>query len=156
MHNVNRILAALCLSEHSKDVLDRSVDLAMAFDADLLLLNVVNIRDVEDVAAVESMGYDVHTEDYRRSVKEDRREQIMKALAKTPVAKERRRVLIRVGHPFEQILRAIEEEEVDLLVIGAKGRTNLPQLLVGSVAEKLFRHSPVTVVSVRDTRPNKA
>jgi nucleotide-binding universal stress UspA family protein len=33
--------------------------------------------------------------------------------------------------------------------MGAKGRSNVEHLLVGSVADKMFRHSPVTVASYR-------
>jgi nucleotide-binding universal stress UspA family protein len=54
-----------------------------------------------------------------------------------------------VGHPFEELLKITKEEKVDMVVMGAKGRSNIEHLLVGSVADKMFRHSPVTVASYR-------
>jgi len=35
------------------------------------------------------------------------------------------KIIINHGVPFQEILRVVEEEEADLLVIGPKGRTNL-------------------------------
>jgi nucleotide-binding universal stress UspA family protein len=40
-------------------------------------------------------------------------------------------------------------EEADLVVVGTHGRTGLPHLLVGSVAERVVRLSPCPVVTVR-------
>jgi nucleotide-binding universal stress UspA family protein len=36
--------------------------------------------------------------------------------------------------------------------MGVKGSTDLEQIFIGSVAEKLFRRSPVTVISYRDEK----
>ncbi len=36
--------------------------------------------------------------------------------------------------------------------MGVKGRTDLEHILIGSVAEKLFERSPVTVISYRDEK----
>ena len=36
--------------------------------------------------------------------------------------------------------------------MGVKGRTDLQHAFVGSVADKIFRHSPVTVISYRDEK----
>lgn len=48
---------------------------------------------------------------------------------------------IEEGKPFEAILKVAEEWEADLIVLGTHGRTGLSHLLMGSVAEKVTRHS---------------
>ncbi|WP_146417287.1 universal stress protein [Haloarcula hispanica] len=53
------------------------------------------------------------------------------------------------GVPYRAILDAIEETDADLVVIGTHGRTGIDRYLLGSVAEKLVRTSPVPVMTVR-------
>ena len=55
-----------------------------------------------------------------------------------------------VGNPWDELLKLIVAEEIDVVVMGPKGRTDLEHVLVGSVAEKVFRRSPATVISYRD------
>ena len=70
-------------------------------------------------------------------------------LADSGFPRDKIKVILKVGHPFEELLRITKEEKVDMVVMGAKGRSNIEHMLVGSVAEKMFRHSPVTVASYR-------
>ncbi len=44
--------------------------------------------------------------------------------------------------------RAIEDDDVDLIVLGTHGRTGAEKLLLGSVAEEIFRRSPVPVLTI--------
>ena len=60
------------------------------------------------------------------------------------------KIIVRVGTPYKTILEAIETENIDLVVIACKGRSNLIGTLHGSNAEKVFRHSQVPVLSVRN------
>jgi nucleotide-binding universal stress UspA family protein len=59
------------------------------------------------------------------------------------------------GTPWQQILLASEETSADLIVMGTHGRTGLSHALIGSVAEKVVRLSPVPVLTVREPSPTK-
>lgn len=55
---------------------------------------------------------------------------------------------IETGMPVREILRVEEEESVSVTVIGSHGRSNLEEIFLGSVSEKVIRKSqqPVLVV----------
>lgn len=48
---------------------------------------------------------------------------------------------IEEGKPHEGILKVAEEWNADLIILGTHGRTGISHLLMGSVAEKVLRHS---------------
>jgi nucleotide-binding universal stress UspA family protein len=149
MPEVNKILVAICFSEYCPGTFAYATRLATQLQAELVVANVINIKDVQAVGKIESMGYSISAEDYVKGVKEERRAEFDKMQADSGFPKDKSKIILKVGHPFEELLRITKEEKVDMVVMGAKGRSNLEHLLVGSVAEKMFRHSPVTVVSYR-------
>ncbi len=53
------------------------------------------------------------------------------------------------GDPWRVIVEAAKYRECDLLVMGTHGRTGLEHALLGSVVEKVLRHAPCPVLSVR-------
>ena len=57
-------------------------------------------------------------------------------------------VRIEKGIPFKEILRVENEEDISLIVIGSHGKSNVEEMLLGSVSEKVIRKakSPVFVV----------
>ena len=56
--------------------------------------------------------------------------------------------IILKGNPVDEILKSSEGFNADLLVIGSIGRTGISRFLLGSVAEKVARHSKVSVILV--------
>jgi nucleotide-binding universal stress UspA family protein len=57
--------------------------------------------------------------------------------------------LTRRGDPAEAILRVAEEHPIDLVVVGTRGLSALERFFLGSVAERVVRHSPCPVLLVR-------
>ena len=57
--------------------------------------------------------------------------------------------VVRLGHAVREIRRFSQEEGVDLIVIATHGRTGVKHALMGSVAERVVRLSPVPVLSVK-------
>ncbi len=53
-----------------------------------------------------------------------------------------------VGDVWGAVSNQIREHEIDLLVVGTHGRTGARRLLMGSVAERLFRNAPCPVLTV--------
>ena len=53
------------------------------------------------------------------------------------------------GVPWMEIVSLLEHQPFELCVIGTHGRTGLSRILLGSVAEKVVRHSPCSTLVVR-------
>ncbi|MGD0425852.1 MAG: universal stress protein [Candidatus Acidiferrales bacterium] len=49
---------------------------------------------------------------------------------------------------WPEVEQAIQEDNIDLVVVGTHGRTGANKLMMGSVAEEIFRRSPVPVLTV--------
>jgi universal stress protein A len=54
-----------------------------------------------------------------------------------------------IGTPVDRILDYIKDAHIDLVVMGTHGRGPVGHLLLGSVAERLVRRSPVPVLTVK-------
>lgn len=57
-------------------------------------------------------------------------------------------VLLEEGDIRSSLDRAIDKYDADLVIIGTRGRTGLAKMLLGSVAEEIFRNVPVPVLTV--------
>jgi nucleotide-binding universal stress UspA family protein len=56
--------------------------------------------------------------------------------------------VINIGFPLREILTSEKEEDISLIVIGSHGKSNLEEMFLGSVSEKVIRKckSPVLVI----------
>ena len=150
MPKVNKILVAICFSEYCADTFTYAAQLALQLQAELMVANVINVRDVHAIGTIESMGYAVSAASYVEAIKEERKNQLLHIIADSGFPKEKIKSVFRVGHPFDELIKMVEEENIDLVVTGSRGRSDHPRLLVGSVAERMFRHSPVSVLFYRE------
>lgn len=154
--NIKKILACVDLSQYSLITLTHALKFAQSTQACIIVFSVINQKDFGVFETVNSSFPDyfppmLNVEDYIGDLKKERRESLKQLIEENYFdEKSRLSIKIDVGIPFVQILAAVEKEKIDLIVMANKGRGNLSRFLFGSTAEKVFRHSPVPVVSVRD------
>lgn len=60
---------------------------------------------------------------------------------------------VRTGKVEVAVVRHAEQHEVDVIVVGATGRTGLTRLLLGSTAERIVRYSHCSVLVARPVHP---
>jgi len=152
MDEIKKIMVAVGFSEDAEGIFNYADKLAAKLGAELIVANIINSRDVEAVTAITNMGYDLDPERYIKELKAERRNASEEIARNATLSKDSIKLILKVGDPLDKLLKIIIEEKVDLVVMGIKGRTDLEHILIGSVAEKLFRRSPVTVVSYRDEK----
>ncbi|MEX1313712.1 MAG: universal stress protein [Desulfotignum sp.] len=149
---ITKMVVAIDFSEYSRETLAYAVETAALTQAQMVLINIINQKEID---AMEKAVNAEHPNrfDLAKFLGEemDRRKMKLRTLIKGIPAMDDMPVKIRIGHgvPHVEILEAVKRENADFLVFGPKGRTNFKEFLFGSVAEKLFRHSPVPVMSIR-------
>ena len=110
-------------------------------DSDLLILHVVEPFPDHGKAA----GHP----DRRSEQVFEESERLLEA-AESRVSEQGRAVetQLRYGRPVHAILRAVEEQGIEEVVMGSHGRDGAARLLLGSVAETVVRRAPVPVTVV--------
>jgi nucleotide-binding universal stress UspA family protein len=84
------------------------------------------------------------------------REEVEKDIAKEVAAIEadmtahgfRVKTKIVTGKPFTEIMSTAAEEKVSLIVMGSHGRSNIEEMLIGSVSENVIRHAKVPLLVI--------
>lgn len=55
---------------------------------------------------------------------------------------------VKTGIPFTEIMMTAAEEKVSIIVVGSHGRSNIREMLMGSVSENVIRHAKVPVLVI--------
>jgi nucleotide-binding universal stress UspA family protein len=149
---MKRIMVADDGSAPALHAVELAAELAAQAGAELIALAVIDPakfrpRDVEAFARSEELD-DGGALGYLIDVSADHLDRCRRIAAGRGVA--RFRAATRVGgHPAAEILEAAADEEIDLIVIGSRGRGRLPGLLLGSVSQELATHAHCAVLIAR-------
>ena len=149
MNQIRKIMIALDFSEYSTEALTYACSLAESLDAGLVVVNVIHQRDVDMVKMVANTTGQLSVDEYIAEQTAQRSTDMDDAIRAASCSHRVVKKTIRLGSPFHELIQAVKDERVDLLIMGSKGRGNLSGILFGSVAEKMFRHCPVPLLSIR-------
>ena len=138
---VRNILVATDFSPVSVEPVREAMALARRYGADVCLAHIVSALsftlvgpDAVDMA-VTSAKRDIHGLEHR-------------LLASGDLEGLRHRTVVRHGIVWQELEQIVEEEKVDLMVVGTHARRGLRKVALGSVAEEVFRHATCPVLTV--------
>src|SRR6185369_3149141 len=141
MIRFRRLLVPHDLSIHADDALGAAADLAGP-KGELLVLHAVMpiMPTAEMMAAPIYVPVDEMVADAKRYLERIVANRIGRRGPKTTIK-------VVVGDPYRSIINHTRDR--DAIVMSTRGRTGLAHLLIGSVAEKTVRHSPIPVLTLR-------
>ena len=142
-------MVAYDFSDYSKEALVFAAELADELKSDLMIVNVINQRDVEAVRRAEIESISFSADQFIKDRKKDRLDQINQTIAEMSAEHLPLEIKIQTGVPFRELIQAAKDGGANLVVMGRKGRSNLSGILFGTTAEKMFRHCPVPLLSLR-------
>lgn len=144
MKDFEMILCAVDFSEASECALELAVDLARRHRAQL---TVAHVHELPPAAANEVLVSppELFEEAIRVAERElERTRARAQRLTESPV-----RAALLHGPPAEALVTWGREHPCDVIVVGTHGRSGLKRMVLGSVAEKVVRTAPCTVVVAR-------
>jgi nucleotide-binding universal stress UspA family protein len=147
MRLAKNILVPVDFSECSEHALDYAVELAAKLDARIHLLNVIGVPAL----GVPELGVAV-TSTIIESVVHGNQEALDKLVDGRKDKMKLGEVMLRTGDARDVILKACEEVDADLVVMGTHGRRGLRRALLGSVAESVVRTAPCPVLTIRGAK----
>ena len=144
---VKRILVPVDFSEDSLNALRYARDFAKPLGAQLVILYVIEpiYYATPSDMYVSSPNIGMLMEEQRRIGKE----QLQRLAADLKKKGQRFRAVIKCGAPAQVVADTAKSLKADMIVMGTHGRTGIAHVLMGSVAEKVVRHAPCPVLTVR-------
>ena len=139
-----KILYPTDFSDVSKKAIDYIKQLKEGGSETVIVLHVINergMRAIERYASADSVEIEQRIMDDAKQELKVIEDDLKKSGFKV-------KTVIQRGVPLLEILKAEKEEDISVIVIGSHGKSNLEEMFLGSVSEKVSRKckSPVLIV----------
>lgn len=144
MINLKRILVPTDFSESARHALRYGCSFSREYEAELLLLHVVENLTVGYASDL----FPVPMAEVFEEISGYARAELAKLGAEAREKGIGVRELVVQGKPSAEIVRVAREETVDMIVLGTHGKGMLDKALFGSTAERVIRRAPCPVLTV--------
>lgn len=147
---MKRILVPTDFSEVADCALATAVQLAERSKAEIILLHAIEVLVTPDISQVGHKPLPVYPFDSELQIKElqgaisEHMMEMVKEYSMVSISP-----IVRVGNPYGSITQSLNENDVDLIVMGSKGMAGLPEHLLGSNAERVVRHATCPVLTIK-------
>jgi len=158
---INKILYATDLSKNASYAFFYAVDMAKRHNARIVILH--SIERIRHMYGQRVETVLQKTKDHERKMDSTEIKKGLQEFCKraetqigAPCVKLVSKILVPLGHPVEEILKAADDEGCDAMVLGTHGKGFLRQTFLGSVAGSVLERSrkPVFVIPLPSERTN--
>ena len=141
---IKKILVGCDFSPYSDLAFQYGLSLAQEFEAEVHLVHVV-----ETPAYKGMMKYSAaQGEEFEKVLHEQLKEKLSKMVPKESLAWCEPKLVLLDGYPNEEIIKHALANQIDLIVLGIRGRNLIEALFTGSTTDRVLRQSPCPVLSV--------
>lgn len=148
---LDNVLIPTDFSACADHALTHAVEIADRFGAQLHLLHVVNELDPDWYGIPDAQE---RASELRDQIKAEARERLQKLAPERDLYDFETTVSLQLSFDVaDSITEYVKERDIDLAVMGTHGRKGLDRLMLGNVANKIVRHAPCPVMTVREEVP---
>jgi nucleotide-binding universal stress UspA family protein len=134
MLHIKTIMVPVDFSEASKKAVNYGLSLALEFEARLVLAHIVPYDALAYLTAKTRLLELIPADCRNRIVYE---------------------IVVKSGEVRQEVLGIIEDQKIDLVVMGSRGRSYFERMLLGSVTERMLRKLHVPILTVSHVDPEK-
>jgi len=149
MKTINKIMVAIDFSEYSSEIMQAAVYFANKVGAELIMANIINQREADAIQTASLTAGNFSFKEFVDQIENERSQKMDNLIEETFCSHLSVKKIIAIGVPYNKLSQIAKDEGVGLVVMGTRGR-NLLTILLGSTAEKMFRHCPVPLLSIRN------
>lgn len=156
MSTYNQILVAVDLTDDSKLICQKALEIAQQNQSDIVLIHVLEfvyqVSSDYDPLFYPTFEQLAINEDEILKIAQNKMDDLLKSLIIGKSINLENKIV--TGSPKTEVIRLATQKNVDLIVCGSHGRSGI-ELLLGSTANAILHHSPCDVLAVRTRKASK-
>ncbi len=141
--NVKRILCPVDFSSASERALKNALIIARRYQAELIILSVC------ELSKRQGFNLELHALEDDKNPCMEHGQSFLEFLKKFTMKDVKWVQKSPAGNPVDEILTTLKTEDIDLLVMGASGRTGISRLIMGRVTAKVIREVPCSFLTLK-------
>ncbi len=148
MFKPKNILVPTDFTENSEKAFEAALAIAQKFGSNIYILHAVNLVqqcsadyciDIGVVERIENESVEKSKETLKKTADKFRKSKGPKVFSN-----------VRKGHPYDQIMKEVQDNKIDLIVMGSHSKKGITAHLLGSIADKVSHSAKCPVLLVRE------
>ncbi|MCG8581377.1 MAG: universal stress protein, partial [Bacteroidales bacterium] len=143
LRKIKKILCPVDFSDASHRALNNAITLAQSYKAELF------IQHIYPSVSISPMWMEMDYEEEKKNLKLAQEAEFDEFLAQFNMKSVAYKKVTNEGVDYQEILKFISENKIDLLLMGTTGKTGLSRILMGSTTTKVTRELPCSFITTK-------